>query len=233
MVRILSFIASIHPDQPAESYKEYYLADLLPAEIVPLVSKYLRRPPRPRRIATQVMATAHRSASDVASHTVLAKLLEAGLPTKSVASELLDHAIAGHDTTGDGLCFLLHHLSSPAGARAQAKLHAELAENAGAPVDDLPYLDAVVKEGLRCFSPIPMSLPRRVPKGGRRIGDVFVPEGTIVSCQAHTLHRLDDAVFPEPEVFRPERWLDPEGAVERNQLFFAFSTGGRGCIGKQ
>ena len=223
------------PDPPAsaDSYKEYYLADLLPAEIVPLVSKYLRRPPRPRRIATQVMTTAHRSPSDVASHTVLAKLLEAGLPTKSVASELLDHAIAGHDTTGDGLCFLLHHLSSPTGARAQAKLHAELAENAGAAVDDLPYLDAVVKEGLRCFSPIPMSLPRRVPKGGRRIGDVFVPEGTIVSCQAHTLHRLDDAVFPEPEVFRPERWLDPEGAVERNQLFFAFSTGGRGCIGKQ
>lgn len=179
------------------------------------------------------MATARRSASDLASHTVLAKLLEADLPTKSVASELLDHTIAGHDTTGDGLCFLLHHLSSPASEHVQATLHAELVENAGAPLDDLPYLDAVVKEGLRCFSPIPMSLPRRVPKGGRRIGDVFVPEGTTVSCQAHTLHRLDDAVFPDPEAFRPERWLDSEGAVERNQLFFAFSAGGRGCIGKQ
>lgn len=179
------------------------------------------------------MATAHRPVSDVASHTVLAKLLEADLPTKSIASELLDHTIAGHDTTGDGLCFLLYHLSSPSSECVQAKLHAELMENTGVQLDDLLYLDAVVKEGLRCFSPIPMSLPRRVPKGGRRIGDVFIPETTIVSCQAHTLHRLDDAVFPDPEVFRPERWLDAEGGVERNQLFFAFSAGGRGCIGKQ
>ncbi|KZT69584.1 cytochrome P450 [Daedalea quercina L-15889] len=217
-------------DDLVDSYKEYYLFDLLPSEIAPLLANYLRRPPRPRRIATQVMNTARRT--DVASHTVLSKLLEAKLPTKSIASEMLDHTIAGHDTTGDGLCFLMHELSLPRSAAAQEKLHRELAENPGAPIDDLPYLDAVVREGLRRFSPIPMSLPRRVPKGGRRIGDAFVPEGTIVGCQAHTLHRLDESVFPDPEAFIPERWLEPEGAMERNQLFFAFSTGGRGCIGK-
>ncbi|KAH9919288.1 cytochrome P450 [Fomitopsis serialis] len=213
-----------------DSYKEYYLSDYLPSEIVPFVAKYTRRPPRPRRVATQVMNTARRT--DVASHTVLAKLLDEKLPTKSIASELLDHTIAGHDTTGDGLCFLMHELSLPRTSAVQEKLHHELAENPSAPIDDLPYLDAVVKEGLRRFSPIPMSLPRRVPKGGRRIGDVFVPENTIVSCQAYTLHRLDEKVFPDPEEFVPERWLEPAGALERNQLFFAFSTGGRGCIGK-
>ena len=147
----------------------------------------------------------------------------------------MDHLVAGHDTAGDGLCFLMHHLSLPlpSSQRVQEKLRAELQENPGVPLDDLPYLDAVFKEGLRVFGPIPMSLPRLVPAGGRILDGVRLPGGTIVSCQSYTLHRLDTEVWPNPDEFLPERWLAPEGAAERNQLFFAFATGGRGCIGKQ
>lgn len=105
--------------------------------------------------------------------------------------------------------------------------------HAGDPVDELPYLEAVLKEGLRRFAPIPMSLPRHVPQGGAVVDGVWLPGGTIVSCQAYTLHRLDRSVFPDPEAFVPERWLEQEGAVERNQLFFTFASGGRGCIGKK
>ncbi|TFY61222.1 hypothetical protein EVJ58_g4640 [Rhodofomes roseus] len=220
-----------YQDNLIDSYKEYYLTKMIPSEVVTLLYKYLvRRPARPQRITTQVMNTARRS--DVASHTVLSKLLEANLPAESIASEMFDHTIAGHDTTGDGLCFLMHELSLPRSAAIQESLQHELAENPSAPIDDLPYLDAVVKEGLRCFSPSPMSLPRRVPKGGRRVSDAYIPENTIVSCQAYTLHRLDERVFPNPDAFMPERWLESEGIMERNQLFFAFGAGGRGCIGK-
>ena len=83
------------------------------------------------------------------------------------------------------------------------------------------------------WSPIPMSFPRVVPGGGRVVDGVALPAGTIVSCQPFTMHRLDTGVFPDPEEFVPERWLEPEGATERNQYFFAFAAGGRGCIGKQ
>ena len=151
----------------------------------------------------------------------------------------MDHLAAGIDTTGDGLCFLMHHLSLPRAdcERIQRRLHEELAQHpaAGDPhaLDDLPYLDAVVKEGLRVWSPIPMSFPRVVPGGGRVVDGVALPAGTIVSCQPFTMHRLDTGVFPDPEEFVPERWLEPEGATERNQYFFAFAAGGRGCIGKQ
>ena len=150
----------------------------------------------------------------------------------------MDHLAAGIDTTGDGLCFLMHHLSlpTPPARAAQARLRAELAAHAGAPLPALlalPYLDAVVQEGLRVWSPIPMSFPRVIPRGGRTVDGVALPAGTVVSCQPYTLHRLDEAVFPDPHEFRPERWLEPAGAVERNQLFFAFAAGGRGCIGKQ
>ncbi|GBE85445.1 cytochrome P450 [Sparassis latifolia] len=172
--------------------------------------------------------------TDVSSYTVLEKLQEQKepLPNVYIASECMDHTVAGIDTTGDALCFLLYQLSLPSSSAIQEKLHAELSQSSSEPVDNLVYLDAVVKEGLRCFTPIPMSLPRLVPKGGTTIEGFRLPENTIVSCQAYTLHRLDTKVFPNPEEFRPERWLDAEGAIDRNQLFFAFAAGGRGCIGK-
>ncbi|KIY00946.1 uncharacterized protein Z520_03612 [Fonsecaea multimorphosa CBS 102226] len=151
----------------------------------------------------------------------------------AVPAECKDHLAAGVDTTGDALCFLMHHLSlpTPTSQRIQGLLRKELTENAAAPFDQLPYLDAVVKEGLRCFPPIPMSMPRYVPSGGSTIEGYFIPQGTIVSCQAYTLHK-DPTVFPQPLEFLPERWLDKSGEAERNRLSFAFSLGGRGCLGR-
>lgn len=145
---------------------------------------------------------------------------------------------AGIDTTGDALCFLMWELSQPRSLHHQRRLQAELRLQAnpaaaGPGFDKLPYLDAVVMEGLRCFPPIPMSLPRYVPAGGRSIDGFFMPDGTTVSCQAYSVQKLDGAVFPEPEAFRPERWLETEGDAERKRLFFAFANGGRGCVGKQ
>jgi cytochrome P450 len=78
-----------------------------------------------------------------------------------------------------------------------------------------------------------MSFPRYVPTGGRSIDGHFVPEKTIVSCQPYTVHRLDEIVFPEPDQFNPDRWMVEKGALERNRLFFAFSTGARGCTGRK
>lgn len=103
-----------------------------------------------------------------------------------IAAECLDHMVAGIDTTGDALCFLMYQLSLPSSATFQRKLQAELAANPDhdeTPFDKLPYLDAIVQEGLRCFPAIPMSLPRYVPSGGRHVDVYFMPEGTIVSCQ--------------------------------------------------
>jgi cytochrome P450 len=78
-----------------------------------------------------------------------------------------------------------------------------------------------------------MSLPRYVPRGGRTIDGYFVPEAVIVSCQAYSTHRIDQSVFPDPDTFNPDRWLDEIGDTERKRLFFAFANGGRGCVGKQ
>ncbi|KAH0566000.1 hypothetical protein GP486_000591 [Trichoglossum hirsutum] len=148
-----------------------------------------------------------------------------------IASECSDHLSAGIDTTGDALCFLMWRLSQPDCLPVQDRLREELLKDSDAAFDN-PYLDAVVKEGLRCFPPIPMSLPRYVPQGGRFIEGYRLPANMIVSCQPFTLNQIDTAVFPEPTRFIPERWLEKTGSEERNQLFFTFALGGRGCIGK-
>jgi cytochrome P450 len=155
------------------------------------------------------------------------------LSVVQVAAECMDHMAAGIDTTGDGLCFLMHELSLPRSQMFQKRLHEEIVQNPDLKLNNLPYLDAVIKEGLRLFPPIPMSLPRYVPREGSTISGYQLPGGSIVSCQAYSLHLLDQEVFPDADKFLPERWLEKEGEVERNRLFFAFASGGRGCIGKK
>ncbi|KAK8090254.1 cytochrome P450 3A13, partial [Apiospora hydei] len=118
-------------------------------------------------------------------------------------------------------------ISQPRSAHVQKRLQEEIrSADPSTPFDKLPYLDAVVMEGLRCFPAIPMSLPRYVPDGGRTIDGYYVPGGAIVSAQAYSTHRIDRGVFPEPERFNPDRWLEETGDLERKRLFFAFASGG-------
>ncbi|EXJ77581.1 hypothetical protein A1O3_09808 [Capronia epimyces CBS 606.96] len=219
-------------DSLASNYIIYYVpaltklvAYLSPPKLSPLSNEY-------------VLKTS--AAKDPSAHSLLSKLQShakatPSMPPYGVPAECKDHLAAGVDTTGDTLCFLMYQLSlpTPASTRVQSLLHQELVQNPTVPFDQLPYLDAVVKEGLRCFPPIPMSLPRFVPDGGSTIEGYWVPGGTIVSCQAWTLHK-DPNVFPQPLEFIPERWLDEdkEAVTERNRWSFAFSVGGRGCLGR-
>jgi cytochrome P450 len=156
-----------------------------------------------------------------------------GMGTFDIASECMDHMLAGIETTGDALCFLMWQISQPGYSFIQERLRDELRANPDVPFDRLEYLEAVVKEGLRVFPSIPMSLPRCVPEGGATVDGHWLPGGTIVSCQPYSMHRMDEEVFPRPDSFEPQRWLDEKGSAERNRLFFAFSNGGRACIGRQ
>ncbi|KAF5632956.1 benzoate 4-monooxygenase cytochrome P450 [Fusarium sp. NRRL 52700] len=169
-----------------------------------------------------------------ADFTVLNRLKEKDsvLDTIDMAAECLDHMAAGIDTTGDVLCFLMWELSLPRSIKYQRLLREEFRSKPDATFDELPMLDAVLNEGLRCFPAIPMSLPRYVPHGGRVIDGFSLPQKTVVSCQALSVHGINDHVFPEPDKFYPERWLEAEGDANRRRHQWAFSSGGRGCIGK-
>ena len=168
-----------------------------------------------------------------------------GLDDLDIAAECSDHFLAGIDTTSDTLMFLIWALSRQENRRYQEKLTAEaqsipatkLNDN-GNPtietcVNDLPYLDAVVKETLRLYAPLPASEPRQPPQD-TVIDGYTIPAGTVVSMAPYSLHRNPD-VFPEPLRWDPDRWL-PENTnadhlAEMKRWWWAFSSGGRMCIG--
>ncbi|KAI5925712.1 cytochrome P450 [Camillea tinctor] len=102
----------------------------------------------------------------------------------------------------------------------------------------LPYINAVLNEGLRLCPPIAWVLPRRVPAGGDTVCGYWLPGGTRVSIQAYTMNR-DANYFHQPSRFLPERWLS-EATTNPKSPFFTdkrhalqpFSVGPRSCMGQ-
>jgi cytochrome P450 len=164
------------------------------------------------------------------------------LGSLDIASECADHLLAGIDTTADTLMFLIWALSRPQNLHIQKRLVEEVRDipqdliEDGVPkldaIDKLPYLDAVIRETLRLYAPLPASEPRSI-RSPCTIGGYTVPAGTVVNMSPYSLHRNAD-VFPEPLKFDPDRWLGQADQVATmNRWFWAFSSGGRMCIGLQ
>ena len=166
---------------------------------------------------------------------------EGGLTDLEIASEVADHLDAGIDTTSNTLMFLIWALSLPRNHKFQERLieelrniSAEALDHNGLPyvevADKLPYLDAVLKETLRLYTPLPATEPRSAAV--ETVVDGYrIPAHTVVGMSPYALHRNPD-IFPRPMEFDPERWLgDEEDVKQRKKWFWAFSSGGRMCIG--
>ncbi|PSK41788.1 Isotrichodermin C-15 hydroxylase [Elsinoe australis] len=97
-------------------------------------------------------------------------------------------------------------------------------------IKQLPYPRACIDEALRIWPPNSFSLPRRTPPEGAHIAGQWIPGNTSVSMSAYVVHH-QEALFKDHDTFRPERWLGEEGK-ELQRYFVAFSTGARGCIGR-
>ncbi|CAI7653290.1 unnamed protein product [Penicillium pancosmium] len=92
----------------------------------------------------------------------------------------------------------------------------------------LPYLQAVISEGLRIYPPGSQGFPRVSP--GASIDGVWVPAGTEVYTSAWTVTH-DEANFHDPHTFKPERWMDPE-CTDIKEASQPFSLGTRACPGR-
>lgn len=164
-----------------------------------------------------------------------------GLTDMQIASECADHFLAGIDTTSDTLMYLVWVLSLPQNAIFQERLRAEVCSldsdslnEHGFPKaeasDRCVFLNAVLKETLRLYAPLPSSEPRSVD-AVCEVDGFTLPANTVVSIAPWTLHRNAE-IFENPFEFDPDRWLGPN-AAELNRWFWAFSSGGRMCIGMQ
>ncbi|CAG8216611.1 unnamed protein product [Penicillium salamii] len=162
--------------------------------------------------------------------------------TRDAIVHLSANVFAGSDTTAIALRAIVYLLMrNPA---TMAKVVAEL-DNAisekkvGNPVSyresttHLPYLGAVIKEALRIHPSVGLILEREVPDGGAVICGKQIPAGTTVGINAWVVNRSEE-IFPDPDEFLPERWLDssPEKLKVMEQSILTFGAGSRSCIGK-
>ncbi|KAH8671758.1 cytochrome P450 [Tricladium varicosporioides] len=159
-----------------------------------------------------------------------------GMEWGEIVAEISIMMNAGSDTTAiamNNVMYLL--LSNPT---CLAKLRSELdavvePSEVVVPYDKvrhLTYLRACLDEALRIYPPSTFGLPRRTPTEGASIMGEWIPGETSVSMSAYVVHR-DPEIFSEPEEYRPERWLTDD-AKELQAAFLPFSTGSRGCIGR-
>lgn len=137
---------------------------------------------------------------------------------------------AGSDTTAISLSSIMWHLMR--NQDVLGKLRAEIGRFTQQgrcsehvtfkESQEMPYLQAVMKEALRVHSATGLPMWRVVPDGGAEISGRFFPAGTVVGVNTWVAH-FDERVFPDAEAFRPERWLEaenhPERLKEMNQMY--------------
>jgi cytochrome P450 family 135 len=165
-----------------------------------------------------------RSARDLAVRDDILSLLlqasdEEGRPMsdRELRDELMTLLVAGHETTATALSWAVELL-----ARHPAELERLEADVAGG---DGAYLDAVIKETLRLRPVIALVLRKLMEP--MEIGGRLLPAGVSVAPSIYLVHRNPE-VYPEPERFRPERFLEqPAGTY----TWIPFGGGVRRCLG--
>ncbi|PLB50811.1 benzoate 4-monooxygenase cytochrome P450 [Aspergillus steynii IBT 23096] len=153
---------------------------------------------------------------------------------KAETSILLD---AGSDTTAIALTNVLYYLIKHPNAlrKLREEVDVILTGEEIAPyakVKSLPYLRACLDESLRISPPLPRGLERKTPPQGMEIIGEQITGGVTVSVPAYVAHR-DPILFPKPDSYMPERWLDEsEATKDMRAAFIPFTTGARACLGR-
>ncbi|OCL05628.1 cytochrome P450 [Glonium stellatum] len=155
---------------------------------------------------------------------MIGSFIQHGLERDELVSESLLQILAGSDTSATSIrATMLYLMSHP---RIYRKLQAEIdaavkAGKASSPVikaseaAELPYLQAVIKEGMRIWPAVTGLLSKVVPPEGDTVEidgkKMYLPGGTNVGYCAWGIHRNKDVFGEDADVFRPERWLEASG----------------------
>uniref|UniRef100_A0A182PZ11 Uncharacterized protein n=1 Tax=Anopheles epiroticus TaxID=199890 RepID=A0A182PZ11_9DIPT len=144
----------------------------------------------------------------------------------------------GHDTTTSAISFML--LSLAKNPDVQQKAFNEVRNIVGddrkqpvtmAMLNDMHYLDLVIKETLRIYPSVPL-FGRKMQQNTEINGKIF-PAGSNVIVLPFFMGR-DGDLFPNPEKFDPERFNVERSAEKTNPYqYIPFSAGPRNCIGQK
>ncbi len=168
--------------------------------------------------------TERRAAADLEERDDILSLLvaarhEDGSPMSDaeIHDELLTLLVAGHETTATALAWAVERLIRHPDKMERLRAEVEAGEDA--------YLTATIQETLR-LRPVIVLVLRRLNEP-IELGGYRLPAGVTVAPSIHLIHR-DPTIYPEPDRFRPERFLEtPPGTY----TWIPFGGGVRRCLG--
>ncbi|KIW86666.1 uncharacterized protein Z519_12721 [Cladophialophora bantiana CBS 173.52] len=164
-----------------------------------------------------------------------------------IASEMYNHNLGAHETTGNTLTYALFELSR--NPKVQDKLRQELKslppsfqyapggevhsrQPEPTEVETCRYLDAIVLETLRVWTVVPRARPRVTTSTCSFSGFDNIPPGSHIQFYPYALQR-NGRIFSQPENWSPERWLEssPDHLAEMKRWMWSFGDGERMCVG--
>lgn len=156
---------------------------------------------------------------------------------QDIREEVDTFMFEGHDTTAMAISWTLHLIG----------LHKEVLANCHKELDQIfrtdrdrainmsdlrqmKYLEACIKESLRLYPSVPF-IGRHLNEN-IKVNGYTVPKGVTCLVVLYQVHR-DPQYFPQPEVYRPERFMDSVQSGRHPFAFVPFSAGARNCVGQK
>ncbi|KAK2156661.1 hypothetical protein LSH36_208g04096 [Paralvinella palmiformis] len=141
---------------------------------------------------------------------------------------------AGTETSSTTLewAILFMSLNSDTQARVHAEIDDVLGNDALPSMHhriQLPFTEATILETQRLGNIVPLGVPHAVTEDVY-FRDYFIPKGTMIIPNLYSVH-IHPELWPEPEKFKPERFLDSDGNIDQKELI-PFSVGKRQCLGE-
>ena len=152
-----------------------------------------------------------------------------------VTGMFISMMFAGHHTTSGTAAWTLIELLRNEGEMSivddeLAELYADGAEVSYQALREMPHLESAIKEALRLHPPLILLL--RVAKEDIEVDGFTVTAGQMVGASPSVSNRIAED-FPEPDAFRPARYLEPREEDRTNPwTWIPFGAGRHRCVGQ-
>ncbi|GBE93122.1 cytochrome P450 [Nostoc cycadae] len=148
---------------------------------------------------------------------------------EELRDELMTLILAGYETTATAMAWAMYWI------HRQPEVYQKLLEEIDTLGDHpdsmeifrLPYLSAVCNETLRIHPSVMVTMPRVVQEPVKLLGYALEP-GTVLLTSVYLTHHRQD-LYPQPQQFKPERFLERQFSPYE---FIPFGGGSRSCIGQ-
>jgi cytochrome P450 len=185
---------------------------------------------------TSKIVKERRENPDVKYKDFIELLLESSneMSEQDIITQCLLFFFAGMETVSTGISIILSDLAIH--QDVQERLLNEISEKMGdnpityESLNSLEYLDAVIHESFR-MTPVLNRLVRH-PQQDYELGDtgITLKAGKSVMVSVYAIHH-DEEIFPEPFVYKPERFMGDNRKDLVNRYWFTFGDGPRNCVG--